>query len=559
MHGMVFIDIRDRFGITQAIVPNGPSTRVLYETAQSLGREYVVLVAGKVVERSNKNPDRATGDIEIAIDRVEILSESRTPPFLIETKTDGLEDIRMKYRFLDIRRDPVKDALILRHKTAQLTRNFLSNCGFIEIETPVLMKSTPEGARDFVVPSRMNPGQFYALPQSPQTFKQILMVAGMDRYFQIVKCFRDEELRADRQPEFTQIDVEMSFVGQEDVIAVMESLVRTVFHEIKGIDLEAFPRMTYDQAMTEYGIDKPDIRYGMKLVDITDLVKNSGFQVFNQAEIVLGIVCSGLAAWSNKNIKNLDKLAKSQAIGGNGMVWVKIVSIEARQYESSASKFYTADDFEVWAQRCNAHSGDLLCIMAGDLKKTREAMGKFRHEMGDQLGLRKEGYAALWVVDFPLLEYDDEEKRWQAMHHPFTSPKREDFHLLDSDPGKVRANAYDMVINGWEIGGGSIRIFQRDLQLKMFELLGFSEQEADKQFGFLMGAFQYGAPPHGGLAFGLDRLCSILGNESTIRNYIAFPKNKMGRDLMIDAPSEITEKQLKELSIKVDVAEVKQE
>ncbi|GAB5367913.1 hypothetical protein AAMO2058_001272700 [Amorphochlora amoebiformis] len=558
--GMAFVDIRDRYGITQCVFANpldgtgsieDVEKKKRYEIAQKLGREFVVQVTGKVIERSAKSKDKATGDIEIVPSSVKVLNSSKTPPFLIETKTDALEEIRMKYRYLDIRRNPVKNALILRHKAAQVVRNYLSEEGFIEVETPVLMKSTPEGARDFVVPSRMNPGQFYALPQSPQTFKQILMVAGIDRYFQIVKCFRDEELRADRQPEFTQIDCEMSFVTQDDILNTFENMIRAIFKKMVDHEFPKFERMSYDVAIRDYGIDKPDLRYGMKLKDLTALGKGKGFKVFDEAEVVVGIVCEGLGNRSKKKIKELEKLAKSQAIGATGLIWVacKEISEKKCKFASSVSKFFKDEDLLAWAKLCGAKTGDLICVMAGPDFKTREAMGKFRHEMGTRLGLRSKGFYGLWVVDFPLLEYDEDEKRWCAMHHPFTSPKPEDEKLLHKEPGKVRANAYDMVINGVEVGGGSIRIHNREMQKKMFQLLGFTDEEAEAQFGFLMGAFEYGAPPHGGLAFGFDRMCSILGGETSIRNFIAFPKNKQGRDLMIEAPSEISKKQLEELCI----------
>eukprot|EP00469_Lotharella_globosa_P010757 CAMPEP_0167787596 /NCGR_PEP_ID=MMETSP0111_2-20121227/9528_1 /TAXON_ID=91324 /ORGANISM="Lotharella globosa, Strain CCCM811" /LENGTH=611 /DNA_ID=CAMNT_0007679291 /DNA_START=59 /DNA_END=1894 /DNA_ORIENTATION=+ len=555
--GMAFVDVRDRYGVTQAVFSNPlddtsteekKAQKERYEIAAKLGREYVVQITGKVVERAAKSKDKATGDIEIVPSSIKVLNPSKTPPFLIETKTDALEEIRMKFRYLDIRRAPVKNALILRHKLAQVVRNYLSGEGFIEVETPVLMKSTPEGARDFVVPSRMNPGQFYALPQSPQTFKQILMVAGMDRYFQIVKCFRDEELRADRQPEFTQIDCEMSYVTQEDVLNTFESMIRTIFEKMVGHKFDKFERMQYSDAMEHYGIDKPDLRYEMKLKNLTKIVQGKGFKVFDDAELVVGIVAKGAAATykSKKKIKSLESLAKSQVVGAGGMIWVKY---EEGKVSSSVGKFYKDEDLAEWAKFTGAKPGDLLLIFAGPDFKTREAMGKFRHELGTILGLRNKGFYGLWVVDFPLLEYDDEEKRWCAMHHPFTSPKPEDVQYLEKEPGKVRANAYDMVINGVEVGGGSIRIHDQAMQMQMFKLLGFTEQEAKDQFGFLMGAFEYGAPPHGGLAFGFDRLCSILGGEPSIRNFIAFPKNKQGRDLMIEAPSAISQKQLDELCI----------
>jgi len=558
--GMAFVDVRDRYGITQCVFANPlddvstdekKAQKQRYETAQKLGREFVVQISGKVVEREAKDANKPTGDIEIVPTSIKVLNKSLTPPFKIESKTDGLEEIRMKYRYLDIRRDPVKNALILRHKCAQVVRQYLSSQGFLEVETPVLMKSTPEGARDFVVPSRMNPGQFYALPQSPQTFKQILMVAGIDRYFQIVKCFRDEELRADRQPEFTQIDCEMSFVTQEDILNTFEMMIRSIFEKMIGHKFEKFERMPYSVAMRDYGIDKPDLRYGMKLKDLTSIAKGKGFKVFDTAELVVAVVCEGIATWSKKKIKDLEKLAKDPSIGATGLIWVQCKEIKdgKGKFGSSVSKFFKDEDLYKWAELCEAKTGDLICVMAGPDFKTRESMGKFRHEMGTRLGLRNKGFYGLWVIDFPLLEWDEEEKRYFAMHHPFTSPKPEDFDLIEKDPGKVRANAYDMVINGVEVGGGSIRIHDREMQQRMFKLLGFTKEEAEAQFGFLMGAFEYGAPPHGGLAFGFDRLCSILGNETSIRNFIAFPKNKMGRDLMIEAPSEIAQKQMEELCI----------
>lgn len=552
LNGMVFVDIRDRYGITQCVVAGDDAEN--YAAAQKLGRECVVRVTGAVTERYNKNANRETGDIEIVVETLTVLSESKTPPFLIEDKTDALEDIRYKYRYLDIRRNPVKDALILRHKLSMKVRTVLSDLGFLEVETPVLNKSTPEGARDFVVPSRMNPGKFYALPQSPQTFKQILMVGGIDRYFQIVKCFRDEELRADRQPEFTQIDCEMSFITQEDILNCFETVVRDIFSDLVGHTFGPMLRMTYEQAMREYGIDKPDIRFEMKLVELTETIKkqNVEFKLFDESELVVAINCSGAGSLANKKIKELDKLCRSDVVGSpSGMIWVKVVNMAAGEFKSSVEKHFNGQQFAEWAQAVGAVDGDLICVMAGPKHKTRECMGKFRNVMGDRLGLREGGFAALWVVDFPLLEFDDEENRWTAMHHPFTAPKPEDIDLLATDPGAVRANAYDMVINGVEMGGGSIRIFEKPMQLRMLELLGFSKEDAEAQFGFLMSAFEYGAPPHGGLAFGLDRMCTILGGETSIRNYIAFPKNKAGRDLMIESPSELTDKQLEELYLKV--------
>lgn len=567
--GMCFVDVRDRFGITQCVFANpigeefasrseeeksGLAER--YGIAQKLGREWVVQISGTVIERSAKSKDKATGDIEILPSSIRVLNKSKTPPFKIEDDTDGKEDIRMQYRYLDIRRGPVRRALLLRARLAQVVRSYLSAQDFVEVETPVLMKSTPEGARDFIVPSRMNPGCFYALPQSPQTFKQILMVAGMDRYFQIVKCFRDEELRADRQPEFTQIDCEMSFVTQEDILETFESMIREIFKKLVGFEFPKFQRMQYADAIRDYGIDKPDLRYGMKLKDLTNVkgVKGKNFKMFDEAETVVGIVLPGIGSWSKKKIKNLEKTAKSQRIGASALVWVKCVEVGdgKGKFQTSAKKFFNDEDLYNWAQACEAKTGDVITIMSGPDFKTRECMGKFRHLMGTELGLRNKGFNALWVVDFPLLEYDEEEKRWSAMHHPFTSPKPEDVKYIESDPGRVRANAYDMVINGVEVGGGSIRIHERDIQMQMFKLLGFSKEEAEKQFGFLMGAFEYGAPPHGGLAFGFDRLCTILGGETSIRNYIAFPKNKSGRDLMVNAPSTISQKQLDEAHISVN-------
>lgn len=564
-----FVDLRDRYGITQ-IVFNNPGSddssdeakglKERYEAAQKLGREFVITVTGKVAERQNKNKNRNTGDIEILATKLSVVNASKTPPFLIEDKTDALEGPRMKFRYLDIRRNPVKEALILRHKVTTLVRNFLSDRQFIEVETPVLIKSTPEGARDFVVPSRMNPGQFYALPQSPQTFKQILMVAGLDRYFQIVKCFRDEELRADRQPEFTQIDCEMSFVSQQDVLDQFEGLIRHMFKTCVNHEFAKFQCMQYSDAMKDYGIDKPDLRYGMKLKDLTAAVKGKDFKPFEEAELVVGIVLEGVGKWGNKKIKALDKVARSQQIGAGGLFWVKCTSLEEGKVKiaSSIKKCYDEKDFAEWAKLTGAKDGDLIAIFAGPETKTRDAMGKFRHEMGTQLGLRNGGFCGLWVVDFPLLEWDEDAQRWTAMHHPFTQPKVEDLKYLDKSspeysPGKVRADAYDMVINGVEVGGGSIRIHDRAMQEQVFEFLGFTKEAAEEQFGFLMGAFEYGAPPHGGLAFGLDRLCTILGGRTSIRDYIAFPKNNRGQDMMINSPSIIAPEQLEELKIKTDV------
>jgi len=555
MNHFAFVDVRDRYGITQCVFPNENQTKELYAAAQKLGREFVVQVVGEVKERSNKNKNRDTGDVEIIASKLEVLNVSKTPPFLIEDKTDALEETRMRYRYLDIRRNPVREALILRSKLAMIIRNYLSNELFIEVETPVLIKSTPEGARDFVVPSRMNPGQFYALPQSPQTFKQLLMVGGLDRYFQIVKCFRDEELRADRQPEFTQIDCEMSFVSQDDILNLFEGMVRKIFKDTVGHDFPPFERMPYSQAMKEYGIDKPDLRYGMKLVELTDIAKGKGLKMFDEAELVVGVCCEGAAKWSSKKVKELEKMAKSTVCAAPGLVWVKCTSLAkgALKITSSVDKFFTKDDLAAWAERFGAKDGDLLCITWGVTHKAQDAMGRFRHEMGTRLGLREGGFVGLWVVDFPLLEFNEDENRYQAMHHPFTAPKPEDMHLLEKNPGAVRANAYDMVINGVEMGGGSIRIFDKALQHKMFEILGFTREAAEEQFGFLLGAFEFGAPPHGGLAFGFDRMCTILGNAPSIRDYIAFPKNNMGRDTMIASPSIISPEQMKELCLRTQM------
>lgn len=552
MNHFAFVDVRDRYGITQCVFPNTDATKALYTMAQKLGREFVVKVTGTVKERSNKNKNRTTGEIEVIATSLDVLNVSKTPPFIIEDKTDALEETRMRYRYLDIRRNPVREALILRSKLAMIVRNYLTNEMFVEVETPVLIKSTPEGARDFVVPSRMNPGQFYALPQSPQTFKQLLMVGGLDRYFQIVKCFRDEELRADRQPEFTQIDCEMSFVSQDDILNLFEGMVRKIFKEIVGHEFPPFQRMPYSQAMKEYGIDKPDLRFAMKLVELNDIAKGKGLKMFDEAELVVGVCCEGVGKMSSKKVKELEKMAKSHC-QAPGLVWVKCTSLKkgALKIASSVDKFFTKEDLAQWAERFGAKDGDLLCVTWGATTlKAQDAMGRFRHEMGTRLGLRTGGFVGLWVVDFPLLEFNEDEDRYQAMHHPFTSPKPEDMHMLKSNPGAVRANAYDMVINGVEMGGGSIRIFNRDLQHTMFDLLGFTREQAEEQFGFLLGAFEFGAPPHGGLAFGFDRMCTILGHAPSIRDYIAFPKNNMGRDTMIASPSVIDDKQMTELCLK---------
>ena len=546
--GMVWIDLRDRYGITQLVFQEGETTDALLEQAKSLGREFVVQAVGLVSERYAKNDKIATGEIEIKVEELTVLNPSKVPPFLIENETDGGDDLRMKYRYLDIRRNPVRDALALRHQMLQTTRKYLDGSGFMEVETPVLIKSTPEGARDFVVPSRMNPGEFYALPQSPQTFKQLLMVSGIDKYFQIVKCFRDEDLRADRQPEFTQIDCEMSFVEQSDVLATFEGLVKYLFKEVKGIELGEVPLMDYADAMSKYGSDKPDIRFGMEFVELNDVTQGKGFNVFDAAELVVGINAKGCATYTRKQLDALTDYVKRPQVGAKGMVYVKYN--EDGSFKSSVDKFYSQEDLQAWAVKLDAQPGDLLLLLSGDTDHTRNALNELRLHMGDELGLRNsDEFKVLWVVDFPLLEWDEESGRYHAMHHPFTSPKVEDMPMLDSEPGKVRANAYDMVINGVEVGGGSIRIHDRATQSLMFDHLGFSKEEAQAQFGFLMDAFEYGAPPHGGIAFGFDRLCSLFGGADSIRDYIAFPKNNSGRDVMIDSPSVITKEQLNELQI----------
>lgn len=549
---MIWIDLRDRYGITQLVFDEDRSTKALMEQAKNLGREFVIQVKGTVIERSSKNPKIPTGEIEILVSELHILNESLLPPFTIEDETDGGEELRMKYRYLDIRRNPVKEKLIFRHKMAQKVRNYLSEKDFIEVETPVLIKSTPEGARDFVVPSRMNPGQFYALPQSPQTFKQLLMVAGMDRYFQIVKCFRDEDLRADRQPEFTQIDCEMSFAEQEDVLEVFEGLAKNLLKDITGNEFEKFPRMTFDEAMKTYGNDKPDIRFGMKFVELNELVKGKDFKIFDDSELVVGINVEGCADYTRKQIDALIDWVKRPQIGASGMVWIKYQKDGV--LTSSVNKFYSEEDLKNIAEKFNAQPGDLILVMSGESTKVRTQLSALRMELGNQLGLRKGNeFAPLWVIDFPLLEWDEETGRYHAMHHPFTSPKPEDIPLLQTDPGKARANAYDLVLNGNEIGGGSVRIYNKELQSTMFDLLGFTKEEAEAQFGFLMNAFKYGAPPHAGLAFGFDRLVAILDGNEVIRDYIAFPKNNSGRDVMIDTPSPIHQDQLNELELKLDL------
>ena len=547
---MTFIDIRDRYGITQLVVEEHSSADVK-EIAAQLGREYVIQATGKVVERSSKNTKIPTGEIEVVLDNLKILNAAQTPPFTIEDNSDGGDDLRMRYRFLDLRRNPLKNALILRHRIAQATRSYLDSKGFLEIETPYLIKSTPEGARDFVVPSRMNPGQFYALPQSHQPIIQLLMVSGYDRYFQIVRCFRDEDLRADRQPEFTQIDCEMSFVDRDDVLELFEGMAKYLFKNILDIDFtEPFPRMTWADAMARYGSDKPDIRFGMTFNDITLLAQGKGFGVFDSAEYIGAICAEGCAGYTRKQLDGLTEFVKRPQIGAKGMVYVRCEADGS--FKSSVDKFYTQDDLRAWAAKCNAKPGDLLLILSGARKQTLSALCELRLEMGNRLGLRDhKNYAPLWVIDFPLLEWDDETQRFYAMHHPFTSPKLEDIDLFDTDPGKVRANAYDFVVNGVEVGGGSLRIFDSNLQRKMFEVLGFTDESAERQFGFLMNAFKYGAPPHGGIAFGFDRLCALFGGADSIRDFIAFPKNNAGRDMMIDSPSEISDEQLKELAIAV--------
>ncbi len=547
--GMTFIDLRDRFGTTQ-LAFNMETDAGLCKQAREFGREYVLQVSGVVTERSNKNPKMPTGDIEIIVSGITVLNKAQTPPFTIEEDTDGGDELRMKYRYLDIRRDTVRRNLELRHKMALETRKYLHGMDFIEVETPVLIKSTPEGARDFVVPSRVHPGEFYALPQSPQTFKQLLMVGGIDRYFQIVKCFRDEDLRADRQPEFTQIDCEMSFVTRDDVLETFEGLARHLFREVKGIEGIEFDRMSYRDAIQYYGSDKPDTRFGMRFVELSDLASGKGFRVFDSAELVAGICAGGCAGYTRKQLDSLTEWVQRPQIGAKGLVYVKCN--EDGSFKSSVDKFFDQQQLGAWAEAFGAEPGDLLLIIAGEASATRRALGELRLEMGRLLGLRDpEKFSCLWVTDFPLLEWDEETGRYYAMHHPFTSPVKEDISLLETNPGNVRANAYDMVINGVEIGGGSIRIFDRPLQEKMFEVLGFTPDEARKQFGFLMNAFQYGAPPHGGVAFGFDRWCALFGGSETIRDYIAFPKNNAGRDVMIDTPSSIDHTQLNELHLRI--------
>jgi aspartyl-tRNA synthetase len=548
--GMTFIDLRDRYGITQ-LVFNMETDSALCEKARKLGREFVIQVDGKVDERSNKNPRIPTGDIEIIAREFNILSKSEIPPFTIEDETDGGEELRMKYRYLDLRRSPVRNNILLRHKVAREVRKYMDSQDFVEIETPVLIKSTPEGARDFVVPSRLQPGNFYALPQSPQTFKQLLMVSGFDKYFQLVKCFRDEDLRADRQPEFTQIDCEMSFVEQNDVLNTFEGLAKYLFKVLKGIEFEKpFPRLSYSDAMNMYGSDKPDLRFGMKINDITSLVKGKNFVVFDSAEYIGAICAEGCSEYTRKQLDELTEFVKKPQIGAKGLVYAKFGADGV--LKSSADKFYSQDQLTEWAHTTGAKPGDLILVLAGEKKKTLTALSELRLEMARKLGLRNpEKFSPLWVVDFPLLEWDEETKRFYAMHHPFTSPKPEDLHLMETDPGKVRANAYDLVINGVEIGGGSIRIHDQAVQKLMFKVLGFTEEEAEFQFGFLLNAFRFGAPPHGGIAFGFDRLVALLGGQDSIRDFIAFPKNNSGRDVMIDTPAPISKQQMDELMINI--------
>jgi aspartyl-tRNA synthetase len=546
--GMTFMDLRDRFGITQ-LVFNMETDATLCEQARKLGREYVLQIEGEVAERSNKNPQLATGDIEIIVKKLVVLNQAKTPPFTIEDKTDGGDELRMQYRYLDLRRNMVKRNIELRHQMAIETRNYLSKNNFLEIETPFLIKSTPEGARDFVVPSRMNPGEFYALPQSPQTFKQLLMISGFDRYFQIVRCFRDEDLRADRQPEFTQIDCEMSFVDREDVLSTFEGLAQHLFRSVKGVEVEPFARMTWHEAMRLYGSDKPDLRFGMEFKELTPLTKGFGFPVFDEADLVAGIVVPGSANYTRKQLDELTEWVRRPQIGAKGLVYLRMN--EDGTLKSSVDKFYDEPVLESWADAAEAQKGDLILILAGDEAHTRKALGELRLEMGNRLNLRNpEVFKPLWVIDFPLLEWDEDQRRFFAMHHPFTSPVAEDMELLVTNPGKVRANAYDLVINGVEIGGGSIRIHNRELQQQMFNALGFTEAEAREQFGFLLNAFEYGAPPHGGIAFGFDRWCSLFGGSESIRDFIAFPKNNHGRDVMINSPSPISPMQLDELKIR---------
>ncbi|MBI2968751.1 MAG: aspartate--tRNA ligase [Bacteroidetes bacterium] len=547
--GMTFVDLRDRYGITQLLF-NMDVNPALCERARTFGREFVVSATGKVTVRSNKNPKMVTGDIEIEVEELEILNASKTPPFTVEEQSDGGDDLRMKFRFIDLRRTPVQKNIILRHCLAQEVRNYFNKNNFLEIETPFLIKSTPEGARDFIVPSRMNPGQFYALPQSPQIFKQLLMVSGYDRYYQIVRCFRDEDLRADRQPEFTQIDCEMSFVTREDTLFMFEGMMKHLFRTIKNIELPDFPRINYDEAMAYYGTDKPDLRFGMKIEDITELVKGKGFKILDEAEFIGGICATGCSEYSRKQLDELTEYVKRPQIGAGGLIYVKFTPGDT--VKSSVDKFYSADDLKRWGKIDNAKEGDLLLILAGKKVKTLKALSELRLEMGRRLNLMdREKFSPLWVINFPLFEWDEETQRWYAVHHPFTAPNPEDAHFIEGDPGRVRANAYDMVINGIELGGGSIRIHSRNMQERIFRRLGFSETEAQEKFGFLMKAFEFGAPPHGGIAFGFDRICALFGGSDSIRDFIAFPKNNAARDMMTDAPAQVTHDQLKELSLEI--------
>jgi aspartyl-tRNA synthetase len=549
--GMIWIDLRDRYGITQLVIEEGVSSKEIIENSKKLGREFVISTSGKVIERFSKTTKIVTGEIEIKVNKLSILNTSITPPFTIEDETDGGEELRMKYRYLDIRRNPVRVNLELRNKVSFETRKYLESQSFLEVETPYLIKSTPEGARDFVVPSRMNQGEFYALPQSPQTFKQLLMVAGIDRYYQIVKCFRDEDLRADRQPEFTQIDCEMSFVTQKDILETFEGLAKHLFKSILNVDLPVFPKLTYADAIKRYGSDKPDTRFGMEFIELNTLAQNKGFQVFDNVELVVGINVEGCASYSRKQLDKITDFVKRPQVGANGLVYVKYNEDET--FKSSVDKFFNQEDLQQWANKASARPGDLLLILAGETNKVRNQLNELRLYMGEKLGLRDANvFKPLWIVDFPLLEWDEETKRFHAMHHPFTSPKEDDLQKMESNPGDVRANAYDLCMNGVELGGGSIRIFDKDLQKRMFDLLGFTENEAKEQFGFLMNAFEYGAPPHGGLAFGFDRLCAMLGGQDSIRDFIAFPKNNSGRDVMINSPSKISTEQLKELNISLN-------
>ncbi|WP_109831095.1 aspartate--tRNA ligase [Reichenbachiella versicolor] len=550
--GMVWIDLRDRYGVTQLIFEEGSTAAEVLEIAKGTGREFVLKASGEVVERYAKNDKIPTGEIEIKVSELEILNEAKTPPFTIENETDGGEELRMKYRYLDLRREEVREKLMLRHKMLQETRSYLSGQSFMEVETPVLIKSTPEGARDFIVPSRVNKGEFYALPQSPQTFKQLLMVSGFDRYFQIVKCFRDEDLRADRQPEFTQIDCEMSFVTREDILEIFEGLTRHLFKAVIDTEVGEFVHMQYDDAIKYYGSDKPDVRFDMKFVELNDLAQNKGFNVFDQAELVVGICAKGCADWTRKQVDALTDFVKRPQIGAKGLVYVKCNADGT--FKSSVDKFYSQEDLKAWADKMGAEAGDLILVLSGEADKTRKQLCELRLHMGDLLNLKDpKDFKPLWVLDFPLLEWDEESERYHAMHHPFTSPKLDEIPMLDTEPGKVKANAYDLVINGVEIGGGSIRIHDKETQALMFKHLGFSDEEAREQFGFLMDAFEYGAPPHGGIAFGFDRLCSLFGGSDSIRDFIAFPKNTSARDVMIESPSQIASEQLVELGIDLRV------